>query len=216
MSLKKGITIFLIVLMGLNSLIFAQDSTGDTGSGENGWTYYAKRQYRKSIEYLLKEKEQFPNRPNIYVILGWDYKELKQYAEMEKYSLEGLKVKSTDIRIIKNLGEAYFFQGKYRQAIEIFERYLKYKYDRNDPYISTLYYYLGYSFYMLELYNKAEIALMASNFYKPNFAFSNLYLAMVYEKMENNKKANFYYNQTLKIVPANEEAKKGANRTKAL
>ena len=83
---------------------------------------------------------------NVYVILGWDYRQLRRYKEMEEISLEGLKVNSTDIRLVRNLGESYYFQNSFLNAVKEFEKYISYKYisyryNRNDSYVSLIYYF---------------------------------------------------------------------------
>ncbi len=180
----------------------------------NGWDLYLNKRYSESIYLLKDEMRRFPDRINIYVILGWDYKELKRYKEMEEISSAGLKINSLDIRLVKNLGESYFFQNEYFKAIKELEKYISYKYNSNDSFIATAYYYIGICFYNLQSYRKADIALSTSRFYQPNNYKLLHLLGKTKIELKEYEKARKYLNDTLKINPNNNEVIEDLKRIK--
>jgi len=212
--MKKIIT---LIFLFLSVYVFSQDNTSDTNNinknkQKNGYELFIEGRYLESIKSLQNEKQYFPNRINIYVILGWDYDKLRNYSEMEKISLEGMKIDPTDARVIQNLAESYFYQKKYNDAINAFEKYLALKYNKYDAYIFKAYNYLGICFYNLDLYNKADIALSTSNYFKQNNPTTLLYMAYVKEKLLNKEKAKEYFSDVLKLDPENVDAKEGLQR----
>lgn len=219
----------LIVIIFLFSFfnLFSLDNTSDNNTNsnlesennikktKNGWDYYSEGRYRESIAALELEKKYFPERINIYVIMGWCYRELKEFNNMEKISLEGLKFQLTDSRVHRNLAEAYFFQGKYSQAIDSFQNYLKYKYSPgSDPYLATLYYYLGISYYNTEQFRKADISLSLANFLRRNNQEIIYYLALTKEKLKEYNKSFNLYSLLLKINPGHQKGIEGLDRVK--
>lgn len=181
---------------------------------KNGWDYYLNKRYSESIILLKDEMRRFPDRINIYVILGWDYKELKRYKEMEEISLAGLKVNSADVRLVKNLGESYFLQNEYSKAIKEFEKFISYKYNAGDPYMTTAYYYIGICYYNLQSYRKADIALSTSKFYQPNNYRLLHTLGKTKIELKEYEKARKYLNDALRINPNNIEAAEDLKRIK--
>lgn len=209
------VSIFFVIVSS-----YSQDNTDDTAVDnskrtKNGWDYYSEGRYRESIAALELEKKYFPERINIYVIMAWCYRELKEFDNMEKISLEGLKIQPTDSRVHRNLAEAYYFQGKYGLAIGSFENYLKYKYTPGaDPYLSLLYGYLGICYYNTEQFRKADIALSFSNFLKRNNQEIIYYLALTKEKLKEYKKSFDLYSFLLQLNPNHQKGIEGLNRVK--
>jgi tetratricopeptide (TPR) repeat protein len=214
----KKILFLLSLFIFFNFISFSQDNTADNTSvpvADNGWSYYTKGDYNNSIRILLEEKKLYPDRINVYVILAWDYRELKQYYNMEKISEDGLKIKPNDIRIIKNLGEALFFQGKFKEAATAFEKYIKYKYSLADTNLGIIYYYIGYSYLQLKAYNKADIAFcMATQLPHPNKLNNFLFLAEINEQLKKYQKSKVYYEKVLVMNAGNPEAIQGLERIK--
>ena len=226
--MKKIVVINLFLLFSF--MLFAQEETAPAATTpaqpaapvvrqKNGWDYYSEKNYHASIRALEEERKTFPGRINIYIILGWNYKALKDYPEMERISIEGYNINPIHVNVLKNLGEACYFQNKYSDSIKYFEKYSKVKKNKwADPYTYSMYYYLGDSYYHVGAYYKADTALSAANALKPNNVQNLLLLAKVNEKLKNNKQAMKYYEALLKIEPANvdarnayEQLKKGEN-----
>lgn len=210
--MKKLIIFIYAFLFFTTNIIFAQDNTTDK---KNGWDYYVIGQYKRSITSLLEEKKYFPQRINIFVILAWDYRELREYAKMEQVSLEGLRIMPTDKRVIKNLAEAYFFQKKFLLTIPVLEKYIKYRYNWNDAYIGNAYYYLGVCFYNTSSYYKAEISLKSALHFKKNDRNILLYLGQTLAALNNKEQAKIYFKKVLKISPSNKKALEGLESLKS-
>lgn len=218
----------LIFILFFNFNIFTQDQTSDSATNnttdteennvvnvpKNGWELYQEGRYYDSIVYLKEEMKKFPGRINIYVILGWDYRQLRRYKEMEDVSIKGLKVSPSDIRLIRNLGESYFFQNKYSSAIKEFEKYISYRYNKNDSYLPTIYYYLGVCFYNQRSFRKADIAMSTARSLQPNSNKIILFLGKIMIELKEYEKAKKFFNDVLKKSPNNTEAIEGLKRIK--
>jgi tetratricopeptide (TPR) repeat protein len=213
------IILFFSFLIYINPQDASNDNTKKTDNTnnqtvriKNGWDYYNDGKYFESIKALSEEKKNYPDRINIYVILAWDYGNLKDYDSMEKVSQEGLNVSPDDIRILKNMIEACFYQNKFNQVIPHLEKYIALRYNNNDPYISTVYYYLGSSFLNLGYYKKADISLNTSLHFNPNDINTLLQLAETMTKLNQIDKSKSYYNSVLKIQPNNLQALDGLKK----
>ena len=208
--MKKLITLAFLTLFSIS--VFAQDQAAKT---KNGWDYFAAGQYQESLKALETERQSFPERMDIYVIAGWCYREMKDWANMERISAEGLKIQPNDPRALKNIGDAMFWQGKHQQAVQYYDGYLKYKYSpKTDTNFTTVYYRMGVSYYVLKQWLKSDICFSLSNRYKPNDYMTLQYLAEVKEKLGEYNKAYALYQQTLKIRPNNQKGLEGVNRLK--
>ncbi len=196
------------------STIITSPTNNQPRKQKDGWDLYAEGNYTASIKALDEEKKQFPTRINIFIILGWNYKAIKNYKEMEKISLEGFALNPTHINVLKNLGEAYFFQGKYQDAIKQFEKYLKIRNDWNDPNTHLIYTYLGTSYFHTGYLFKADLALSTANSGKSNNVQTLLLLAEINEKLEKKEKAISYYEKALIVDPINNTAKTAISRLK--
>ncbi len=234
--------LFILILLS-NFYIFSQDQTSDSIKDKkikkdttvnndtknntettennkivdvpkNGWELYQDGRYYDSIIKLREEMNNFPARVNVYVIMGWDYRQLRRYKEMEEVSLNGLKLNSNDIRLLRNLGEAYFFQNKFSNAINEFQKYISLRYNKNDSFVSTVYYYLGVCFYNLGSFRKADIALSTANYYQQNEYKTILLLGKIMIEFNKYDKAEKYFNEVLKLSPNNSDALEGLKRIK--
>lgn len=201
------------IVVDENTEINKQETTVTIKKEKNGWDYYAEGNYYESIKALEEEKRNFPNRINIYIILGWNYKMLKNFEKMEEVSLTGMQIVPNNRNIIKNLAESYYFQGKYSNAITEYQKYLKYRFVNkwSDPQLYNIYLYLGYSFYEVKSYHKADIALTQALQMLPNNVSVNYVLGLVNQALKNDEKAILYYKNTLKYQPTHNEAQKKLN-----
>lgn len=202
-------------LIFVSVLVFSQDNTTDSTNAPsnnnssstntssnniyNGWELFQEGRYSESISALQREMQSFPNRINIYVILGWDYYYLRRYADMENISQVGLKIKPNDTRLIRNLAESCFYQGKYQNAIDEFEKYISYNYNQNDPYLPSAYYYSGICYFNLTSYRKADIALSTANYLQPNNYRIILMLAETKEKLQDLDNAKKHFEKVLQL-----------------
>jgi tetratricopeptide (TPR) repeat protein len=218
--MKKRFFVFFIFIVLMK--LFSQDATNDsvnknsnanqTVRVKNGWDYYNEGRFYESIKALLEEKKYFPDRVNIYVILGWDYLNLNDYESAEKISVEGLKYAADDLRIMKNIIDAYYYQKKYAELVPHLEKYISFRYNANDPYLATLYYYLGISFLNLGSYRKADVSLSTALHYNPNDLNTLIQLAETMIKLNQIEKAKKFFNSALKIQPNSTEAADGLKR----
>ena len=107
---------------------------------KNGYELFLDGRYQDSLAALESERQAHPERMDIYVISGWCYRELKDYASMERVSKEGIRIQPTDHRALRNLATALYWQAKYSEAVESFDSYLKYK---NEPSVDEILLYFS-------------------------------------------------------------------------
>ncbi len=207
-------SVFAVYTLNDNTGDHSQNQTAQQNRQMNGYDYYIRGDYNRSVQALLQEKQQFPDRPNIYVILAWDYRELKKYNDMENISIEGLKIAPSDIRIVRNLAEAYFYQNKFQLALDKFSNYIQIRSIQNDNYNSSLYYYMGVCHYELGNYNRADIALSTSLYYQRGHYPSLISIAMTKEKLNEIESSLQYYNLALTARPGDRTALESINRLK--
>jgi tetratricopeptide (TPR) repeat protein len=211
--MKRNFILILCMIFIYNA--FCQDSTSDNAKKVlNGWDLYSAGRYKESIQTLEMERKSFPDRINIYVIMAWDYSKLQDFVNMERISLEGLKYQPTDSRILRNLGEAYYFEKKYFDSAVTFEKFLKYKYTWNDQYMPYAYYYLGVCYYNLKYFRKADIALSTANYFLPKDYNTIILMADVKEILGEFKTSFNYYTLANQIQPNTQRALEGIERTK--
>lgn len=206
--------ILLILLLNFIFNIYADNTADTTKKSYNGWDYYSMGKYNQSLQALENEKKVTPEQVNIYIIMAWDYRELKDFVKMELISLDGLKLQPTDARVLKNLAEAYYFQKRYYEAIPVFEKFIKYKFSWSDPYIQYAYYYLGACYYYTKQYWKADMALSTSNYYAGKVYNTLILLADVKQILGHNKKAFTYYTLANQVQPNTQRAIDGINNLK--
>jgi tetratricopeptide (TPR) repeat protein len=212
--IKKIFYIFL--LLTINLFVFGVDNTPDAQPKRtlNGYELWSAGKYKESIQTLDAEKKQFPDRSNIYVILAWDYRDLRDFVSMENISLEGLKAFPNDSRIFRNLAEAYHFQKKYVESAATFEKFLKFKNGWSDQYIPYAYYYLGVSYFYLNQNRKADVALSTANHFIPKNYNTLILLAEIKEKLGDFKMSFNLFTQANQIQPNTQRALDGIARTK--
>lgn len=212
--MKIHIIIFLLLSISLS----AQDNDTQTAvqqqqqKEKNGWDYYAEGNYLASIKSLEEEKKLFPGRINIYIILGWNYRALRNYSEMEKASMDGYAINPRHIHVLKNLGEALYFQNKFSEAVKYFDKYLRINNDWNDNNTNLIYGYMGISYLRTGSLYKADLALSTSNMLRTGNIQILLSLAEVNEKLSKKEKSIAYYEEVLKYDPVNAAAKTAISR----
>jgi tetratricopeptide (TPR) repeat protein len=214
---KKIFYIICAMLVLVTFNVFSVDNTPDQVQPKkqmNGYDLWSAGKFKESIQNLEAEKKQFPDRSNIYVIMAWDYRDLRDFTSMENISLEGLKISTNDARMLKNLGEAYHAQKRYSEAAATFEKYLKYKNTWSDPYIPYAYYYIGVDYFYLNQNRKADIALSSANHYNPKNYNTLILLAEIKEKLGEFKNSFNLFTQANQIQPNTQRALDGIARTK--
>ena len=107
----------LIISLLIFSIFFAY--TQDT---PDALELYNNKQYADAVKVCLSEIEEMPRNMDSYVVLGWSLLALGKYEDAKTYSTKALAINRWDYRIIKNMGEALYFLGENRDALDYFEK----------------------------------------------------------------------------------------------
>ena len=115
---------FSVFLLLATGFVFAQQNT--TQQKVDALQLYYNGQYAQAISICQQELVANPNNLDSYVVMCWALVKNRQYAEAEQWANAGLRVNAYDHRLIEILGEAKFYLGKNREALDLFEQYISY------------------------------------------------------------------------------------------
>ncbi|AHH06597.1 Tetratricopeptide repeat family protein [Borrelia crocidurae DOU] len=133
---------------------------------EDSLLLYRQGKFQEAIINTQNEIKNNSNNLDARVILIWSLIATGEYKKAELESIKGLEIKKHDSRIIQALGEAYFFQGQYKNALKNFQKYIGL--DANGARIAKVYILTADSFYKLERYNEADFAYENALRFFPN------------------------------------------------
>lgn len=205
----------LIVAIMLAVFCISLNAQDNTAKPKNGYELFLDGRYQDSLAALESERQNHPERMDIYVISGWCYRELKDYASMERISKEGIRIQPTDHRALRNLASALYWQGKYSEAVESFDSYLKYKNEpKKDTFYLQAYWQMGVCYYNMKQWLKSDICFSLFNKMKPDNFDTIQYLAEVKEKIGEYDAAYDLYQKLLKLKPNNQKGLDGIHRLK--
>ena len=152
--------------------------------------YFKKKNYKKSYELLNKLFEENLNDPNINFYLGRSAFEIKKYHDAIIAYERVLFEKPNSSRTKLEMGRAYFLNGSFKEAYEIFKKL------KNDPKIppvilKNIDMYLERADKMIKKYTLNGIVMVGMN-YDSNVnnrseydIFNNVYIANTYLDMNN-------------------------------
>ena len=128
----------------------------------NGRVEEARVQYNNAIEQCLREISSNTTnnkKMDAYSIASWALINLKRYNDVLKYSKDAFKINSEDHRIIEVLAEAYFYLGKDKEALKLFQKYVNIQ---GIYRLGTAYFFIGEIYERMGKYNKAEMAYLVA------------------------------------------------------
>ncbi|WPM05797.1 tetratricopeptide repeat protein [Borreliella sinica] len=191
-----------LILLSNSSLLLGQSQLKGK---EDSFLLYKERKFKEAISNTLEEIRLNPNNLDARTILIWSLIAIGEYKRAEKEAIIGLGIKKYDIRIIQALGEAYFFQKNYENALKYFQEYVSL--DSNGARIIKVYNLIADSFYELKRYNEADFAYENALRYAPNN--QNLLIKLAKSRINANNKilAEEALIKLLTISPNNVEAK---------
>ncbi|AHH03529.1 Tetratricopeptide repeat family protein [Borrelia nietonii YOR] len=198
-----GLKIILILLSCL-SLLKAQEK-------EDSLLLYRQGKFQEAIINTQNEIKHKTNNLDARVILIWSLIAIGEYKRAELESIKGLEINKNDSRIIQALGEAYFFQGQYKNALKHFQKYISL--DSNGARIAKVYILTADSFYKLERYNEADFAYENALRFLPNNQNLLLKLAKARLNAKNKILAKETLTKLLTLNPNHLEAKNLLKKT---
>ena len=171
---------------------------------------YRTGNYEQAIQICLQELEEMPNRMDAYAVLGWSYLKLEKYQEALEYGQKALAISRYDPRLIEINGEAFFYLGRRREALALFEDYAAIA--PTGGRIEIVYFFMGEIFIQEGQYHRADIALSTALYHSPNVASWWARLGYAREKAEDLQWALEAYNKALALNPNQVDAGRGKAR----
>ncbi|ASQ29299.1 hypothetical protein CDQ96_02660 [Borrelia miyamotoi] len=190
----------IIMLLSGSNLINAEEEK------EDSLLLYRQGKFQEAIRNTQEELKYKPKNLDARSILIWSLIATGEYKRAELESIKGLEINKHDPRIIQALGEAYFFQGQYNNAIKYFQKYISF--GSNGTRIVKVYILIADSFYKLERYNEADFAYENALRFLPNNQNILLKLAKSRLNAQNKILAKDTLIKLLTLNPNHLEAKK--------
>lgn len=152
LSLNNKKIFSILILLSFSALLFAQQEKPDA------LKMYNEGKYAESIKVCEQELVDTPNNLDSYVVLCWALVANGQYAEAETRATQGRNVDSSDVRLIEVLGEAKYYLGKNKDAMNLFERYVA-TVQQNASRLGKVYWLMGEIYIRESKFEHADISL---------------------------------------------------------
>ncbi len=117
--------------------------------------------YTRAIEICESELKVDPYNMDAYAVLCWALVDNGQYYEAEQRATQARKIRAYDVRIIEILGEAKYYLGKNKTAMDQFQKYVA-SAPESGSRVGIAYYYMGEIFIRQARYQHADIALSSA------------------------------------------------------
>ncbi|UER67700.1 CDC27 family protein [Borrelia sp. BU AG58] len=189
----------ILLVFSYSSLLVAQER-------EDSLLLYREGRFKEAIINTQEELNRNPNNLDARVILIWSLIGAGEYKNAELESMKGLTIKRYDSRVIQALGESYFFQKQYKNALKYFQEYIGL--DPNGARIMKVYNLMADCFYKLERYNEADFAYENALRFLPNNQNLLLKLARARINAKNKVLARKALTTLLGLNPNHLEARK--------
>lgn len=199
--MKKLIIAFFFIFS--STIIFAQSKPDALKEYNNG-------NYQKSIEICMQEISIMPQNTDSYIVLCWSLIKLEKYSEALLYAQKASSFAKTDIRVIGNLAEAYFYVGKNEESLKLFQQYILAA--PEGARISEAFALMGEIYIRSEDYNHADIALTTACQFNQTNALYWARLGYAREQAKDYQYALMAYKQALKLNPKFNDASLGIAR----
>lgn len=197
--------LFVLTLFINSYFCFAQQQRADA------LVLYRNGKYPEAIKICEQEIIEDPLNIDSYCVLCWSLVRNRQYAAAEQRAEEARKVNSTDVRLIEILGEAKFYLGKNKAALELFENYLA-NVPANGGRIGNAYYYMGEIYIRQGKYQHADISFTAAVHTEPTVEYWWTRCGYAREMAENYEASLQAYEKALELNPGQNDALRGKNR----
>ncbi|MBN1525696.1 MAG: tetratricopeptide repeat protein [Spirochaetales bacterium] len=195
--------VLLIICIPLS--VFAQEK-------RDARKLYFDKKYDESIEVCFEELKENPSNSNSYIVLGWGLIQKGRYQETVDYMTQGLRYNSSNIWIIKNLAESYYYLGSYDQSLARFEQFVKSEASSNSK--AECYYYIGEIYIAKKEFVNADTALTLACYYINKNWFWWTRLGFAREEQKAYQAALDAYSRAIQIDPNREEPQRGRDRVR--
>lgn len=148
----KKIFSLALLFLTFTSISFAQNTKPDA------LALYRNGNYLESIKVCEDELAANPNNMESYCVLCWALIANGQYREAEQMATEARKINARDVRLIESLGEAKYYLGKNKDAMNLFERYVA-TVQQNASRLGKVYWLMGEIYIRESKFEHADISL---------------------------------------------------------
>ena len=200
------------ILAVLAALLLAGLSFGQ--QKQDALQLYYNGQYAQAIAVCQQELVANPNNLDSYVVMCWSLVKNRQYAEAEQWANAGLRVNAYDHRLVEILGEAKFYLGKNREALELFEQYISYV-PNSGGRVGSAYYFMGEIYIRQGRYQHADISLTMAVRLEPLLDYWWMRLGYAREMAGSYRAAVAAYEKSLSLNAGQADAARGRERAQA-
>lgn len=174
---------------------------------------YREGKYEDARAVCLQELERDSGNLDSYVVLCWSFIALKRYGDAEIYAKKALAIKN-DPRVVEILGEANYFMGKNKEALDYFTLYINLLPDGSR--IGQVYFFIAELYIRQDKLNHASIAMRTALQYDAVNVQWWTRLGYIYERLKEYQNALTAYSKALELNPLYNDAKQGRERVLAL
>ena len=203
--MKRRVIFVSILIFMTVSFLYAEEKP-------DALELYRTGRYSEAIKVCQAELKEMPNRMDSYTVMGWSLIAMKKYKEALSVAMKGLKISRYDNRVVEIAGEALFYLGRTKEALQYFEKYAALA--PTGARIEKVYYFMGECFILLKQYNNADIAFSTALYLLPNIASWWARLGYAREMAGDYKWSLDAYDKALKLNPGLTEAITGKSRVK--
>ncbi len=201
-----------VLFLFVAGFVFAQQNT--TQQKVDALQLYYNGQYAQAIAACQQELVANPNNLDSYVVMCWALVKNRQYAEAEQWANAGLRVNTYDHRLIEILGEAKFYLGKNREALDLFEQYISYVPNMSGR-VGNAYYFMGEIYIRQGKYQHADISLTMAVRLEPLLDYWWMRLGYAREMAGSYRTAVAAYEKSLSLNAGQTDAARGRERAQA-
>ena len=176
---------------------------------------YRNGKYPEAIKICEQEIINNPKNIDSYCVLCWSLVRNRQYAEAEVRANEARKLAPSDVRVMEVLAEAKYYQGKNKEAIEMFRNYIA-NAPSNAARIGNAYYYMGEIYIRQGRYQHADISMTMAVYTEPLVDLWWTRCGYAREMAGNYSSALEAYSKAIELNHSQADAARGKERVAAL
>ncbi len=167
--------------------------------------YRNAKEFKKAIKIyskiLKKPGNSFDIQSDVLYRRGSSYERIGEYKNADQDLLSSLEINSDDAYVLNYLAYSWLERDfKINEAIIMLET--AYKYKNNDPYIIDS---IGWAYYLVEDYQKAEEFLKRAVFLMPDDPIVNDHYGDILWKLDRKIQARYFWSSVLKMEDAEED-----------
>jgi tetratricopeptide (TPR) repeat protein len=164
----------------------------------------------RSVQICRDEIAENPFNIEAHVVICWSLMALGRYEEALTYALAARNISRYDIRIIRNLGEVYYYLGRNNEALQNFQEFISLA--PAGTRVETTYYFMGEIYIRMGRFRHADIALTSAVHRVPGNAAWWTRLAYARENAGDLLEAVIAYERALSLNPQLGDARRGLER----